>query len=216
MTTVHEPVPPATSRDAAAPPTAAAIEAAAPAAGPTIAWQIDVSLLGNPVQRRSLLRALALSAGLAASLVGLVILFATGEPRTAGTIAAVVAAATVALFVVGVLGFFVLIGTKQPYAYRMDDEGIEMINASRAAKRVHRTALILGFLAGRPGAVSAGAAGMATECVHCAWSEVKHLEDRAQDRAIYLRGDVFTRLWVFCTPENHATVRAFVLAHVRR
>ncbi len=74
----------------------------------------------------------------------------------------------------------------------------------------------IGFLAGRPGAVSAAAAGMATECVHCAWSEVKHLEDRAQDRAIYLRGDVFTRLWVFCTPENHATVRAFVLAHVRR
>jgi len=56
---------------------------------------------------------------------------------------------------------------------------------------------------------------MASESTYCAWADVKRLDDLSADRALFLRGGLLTKVYVFCTPENHAQVRAFVLAHAK-
>jgi hypothetical protein len=188
---------------------------ASPTSQDAMAWQVDVSVLGNRLVRRSLVRGFGLSAVLSALLIGGIFGFASGEAAIGLKAGGFAAAATVVLFVVGLLFYFLIVGARQPYAYRMDDAGIEMINASRAAKRVHRAAFVLGFLAGKPGAASAGAAAMASESMYCAWSEVKRVDDLPADRALFVRGGPLTKVYVFCTPENHAEVRAFVLAHAK-
>ena len=183
-----------------------------PASEEAIAWQNDVPVLGNRLMRAGLVRGCLLTVLICGGGLGGILGVASGDVATGLIAAGLGAAATLALFGCGVLGFLIIVGFRQPIAYRLDAGGARMVNASRAAKGVHRAALITGLLTGKSAGIAAGVGAMAGETRSCAWADVKTVEDHPADCALVVRGGLLSTLQVFCTPENYAQVRAFIYA----
>ncbi|MBI3097291.1 MAG: hypothetical protein HYY93_03460 [Planctomycetes bacterium] len=191
----------------AAPP---ALPATAPA--DVLAWQIDVSVLGNRLMRGSLVKGCLLTAALSATLLGAIFGFSSGEPVVALQAAGLAVAAVFVLFGLGFGGYLLLIGFYQPIAYRLDEDGVTMLNASRVAKGIHRTAVIAGLLGGNLAVAAAGASAERSETRSCSWKEARTVEDHPSDLTLVVRGGLLDTVQVFCTTENYAQVRNFILA----
>lgn len=183
---------------------------------PAFAWQIDVPILTNRFLRGNILKGTFWSAVLSGLIIGGVVGFASGNAEHGLIGAALAAAGTLAIVILGTIGFLCIIGFNQPIAYRLDNEGVVMLNASRAAKGVHRAALVLGFLRGNMAAMGAGAAAAASETKACDWSEAKTVEDFPAEQTLIVSGGLLSTIHIFCTQENHAAVRAFVLEKTSR
>lgn len=181
-----------------------------------LAWQIDVSLLGNRFLRGSIVSGFLLAAALTGLLLGAIFGFSSGDLMNGLLGFAIGAGASLALMTVGLMGFFVLVGFRQPIAYSLDSEGVRMLNASQTAKGIHRAALILGFLARKPSVIAAGATSMASETRSCLWDEARAVEEYPEERTLVVKGGLLSTVQVFCTPENYEQVRAFVLEHTKR
>ena len=185
---------------------------AEPAADEAVAWQIDVSVLGNRFLRGGIIKGCLVTTLLSALLLGGIIGLASGELVPALQAAGLAVAGVFLLFGVGLLGFLVLVGFHQPIAYRLDGNGVAMLNASRVAKGIHRTAIIAGILTGKPAAAIAGISAQASETRFCAWNEARTVEDYPAELTMVVRGGMLSTIQVFCTPENYAQVRDFIFA----
>lgn len=200
-------------------PVGGAAPAAPPPPAPSVSdglgWQIDVPVLGNRIMRGAIMKGCLLTVVISAVGLGAILGFASGEAETGLKAAGFAAAGALALFGLGFGGYLVLVGFNQPIAYRLDAEGITMLNASRVAKGVHRTATIAGLLAGNLSAVAAGSAAERSEVRQCAWAEVRFVEEHPSDLTLIVRGGMLSTIQVFCTPENYAQARDFIFSRVR-
>lgn len=110
------------------------------------------------------------------------------------------------LIFVSTLIFILLMGNRLPLRFRIDAEGLHMKSVSRRVRNINRTAMILGALAGKPGAVGAGAIGASQENTSIGWEELSKVRFHPADRVVFLKGGIFSRIRVYATPQNYESV----------
>ncbi len=186
-----------------------------PVSEEAIAWQVDVPFLGNRFLRAGLVNATIASVVLAALFVGGLLTFASKDISVGLTGAAGASVVTLILFGIGILGFLIIVGFYQPLAYRMTETGIVMLNASRAAKGVHRAALITGLLTGKHAGVAFGVSARASETRSCNWASARLVGDYPAENTIIITGGFLSTIQIFCTPQNYAQVRDFIKTRIK-
>ena len=117
------------------------------------------------------------------------------------------------LMVLGTLVFIVIMGNRVPMGFLIDGEGVRMRSISKRVKGINNTAIVLGLLAGKHGAVGAGALGRAQENCSIAWNELCKVRFYPAHRVIFLKGGFLSRIRVYCTPQNYPDVEQRIRSH---
>jgi hypothetical protein len=112
-----------------------------------------------------------------------------------------------------VLIYVAVMGNRVPIEFEVDARGARMRALSRRSKGIALAAIAAGGAAGNAGAVGAGIAARAQERTAVPWDELSEVRLFPEDRVIYLRGDAFSRLRLYCTADNYARVAAMVERH---
>jgi hypothetical protein len=101
-------------------------------------------------------------------------------------------------------------GNRLPLAFRVDALGVNMQSASKRVTNINRTAMVLGVLAGKPGMVGAGAIGASQENTTIAWQDLRKVCFHPVQQVIFLKGGIFSRIRVYCTPQNYPSVERLI------
>jgi len=170
---------------------------------PALKWQADMTLLTN----RFFLVDMAKCIGITMMVFGVIIITIFGMSGGAkGMVGALLLLALpLVLIVLGTLIFVAIMGNRLPMEFTIDSYGIRMKSISRRVAGINRTAIVLGILAGKPGAIGAGQLGRAQENTSIAWSELSKIRFYPDQRVIYLKGGFLSRIRVYCTPQNYPT-----------
>ncbi|MCE1237830.1 MAG: hypothetical protein LWW93_15880 [Hyphomicrobiales bacterium] len=179
--------------------------------GQTIAWEIDVPLLGNRLVVLAVAKAFFLAAFLMWAL--LAFLFAVqGEWDLIGTMAVFVFAITGGVVAVGLLAAALIFGNRLHYRFRLDDAGATCERADRRAARVDTLAVVLGVLSGKPGVVGSGLLSAAQASIHASWASVASVTPHPSLHAVGLANVWRTTVILYCPPERWQEILAFVAA----
>lgn len=119
-----------------------------------------------------------------------------------------------AFMVIGTLVFVLIMGNKVPMVFKMDARGVNMKAVSRRMQNINRGAILLGLLTRNPGAVGAGMAGRAQQDVTIQWNELREVHFYPAHRVIFLKGDIFSRIRLYCTPANYAVAEQIIRKHI--
>ena len=118
---------------------------------------------------------------------------------------------TVLLFV-GMLIFIVTMGNRVPMEFKIDGAGVRLQSVSKRIKVINRTAIVLGLLTGKPGAIGAGELGRTQEKWSIAWNEPSKVSYYPNQRVIFVNGGFLSKIRVYCTPENYSNVAGRIRA----
>jgi hypothetical protein len=182
---------------------------AAPAASPTLAWEIDIPLVTNAYMVRTMLRVSLGSAAVVAALVSMM-LAVQGAWDVIPPLLALFAAAGLGFFVLSLLIMLLVFGNRFKARFVVDAQGVRYETLDRVARAGNRAALAAGLLLGRPGAAGSGLLAMTQEDQALRWAGAFHAEVDAARRTITLRNGWRTLMMVYCTPDNFEAVRARV------
>lgn len=114
------------------------------------------------------------------------------------------------VMVVATLSYAVLVGNQTTMRFKISDLGVTMKIESKRLKAVNRLAVVLGLLARRPGAIGAGTVAMSQEETEIPWDELSQVRFYPADRVIFLRGDILSRIRVYCSPDNYDTAERMI------
>ncbi len=207
------PVTPATKSKTSDAPRSPA-EVPSPGSDACLNWQIEVKLLGNRFFLRDTCKWLAWS-----TLIGGILLVAIfGLAGGAGGVRAALLITLIGMAVMlfGTALFVAVMGNRMAFEFALDEAGVHMRSVSKRVKWINRLTLILGVLARKPSAAGAGAAAMSQEETTILWNDLSRTSYFPNDRAIFLRGDLLTRIRLFCKPENYALVEQTIRERGRR
>ena len=187
--------------------------------GPTarhdLAWEIDVPLLRAGMVGE-LARVFGLTAILMAALLS-VLFVATGEPGAIPAAAAMCVVVAAMLFGVGVLAMAVVFRGRMRFRYAITERGVRLETVDPTVRAVNRATIVVGVLAGRPGAVGTGLIARSQEAAEVEWSGAFRASFDEGRRTITFRNAWRRLLVVYATPEAWpaaaARVRAELAAH---
>jgi hypothetical protein len=108
--------------------------------------------------------------------------------------------------IMGTLIFALIMGNRLPMAFKVDAEGVNMKSVSSRVKNINRGAILVGLLARKPGVIGAGMAGRSQEETTIPWNELRKVDFYPAHRVIFLKGDIFSRIRLYCTPANYSAV----------
>lgn len=169
-----------------------------------LVWQIEVKLLGNRFFLRDTCKWMTWSTFIGGIL--LVAIFGLAGGAGGVRAAVLITLIGVALMLLSTGLFVALMGNKLAFEFALDEVGVHMKSVSRRVKWINRLTLILGVLARKPGVAGAGAAAMSQESTTIAWNELSRVSYFPNDQAIFLRGDLLTRIRLYCTAQNYTLV----------
>lgn len=179
--------------------------------GDACTWSHELRFLGNRFFHRDTVRWMAWSTAAIAVLFGLIFGLAAGP---GGLVAALVfTGAGLVLMVISVLIFAAVMGNRVTVDFVVDAAGARMKVRSARVKGVNWAAVLLGAARRNPAAAGAGLAGMSQERTEIAWNELREVRQYPAERVVWMRGDVFSRLRLYCTEENYARVCAIIERH---
>jgi hypothetical protein len=116
----------------------------------------------------------------------------------------------VVLIFLGTFIFVIIMGNRLPLAFRVDALGVNMRSVSKRVTHINRTAMVLGVLAGKPGMVGAGAIGASQENTTIPWQDLRKVCFHPVQQVIFLKGGIFSRIRVYCTPQNYPSVERLI------
>ncbi len=116
--------------------------------------------------------------------------------------------------IMGTLIFVLIMGNRVPMAFKIDAEGVHMTSNSKRIKNINRGVILLGLLAGKPGAVGAGMIGQSQEDATILWGELRKVHFYPTQRVIFLKGGIFSRIRIYCTTENYPTAELMIQKHM--
>jgi hypothetical protein len=171
-------------------------------------WEAEMTLLNNRFFLRDATKWLAMTMAVGAALL----LPIFGIPGGWGGIQAAMLILLIGLasMTMGTLIFALIMGNRLPMAFKVDAEGVNMKSVSRRMKNINRGAILLGLLARKPGVVGAGMAGRSQEDITIPWNELRKVHLYPAHRVIFLRGDIFSRIRLYCTPSNYALAEQYI------
>lgn len=176
---------------------------------PLLAWDITVPLLTNRFMLFDFARWMLLTYAAMALIACLIGLFARDMKVFIGILQlfGLICAGMTVLFVLIMLLFF---GNRMELAFAIDADGINALVASRRAKTGNRLAILLGILAGKPGAVGAGMLARDQENKRLEFSELRRVRFSPGPAVISLRDKWFMHVRLYCLPDNYAKAEALV------
>jgi hypothetical protein len=185
--------------------------AGAPQESDRCLWTFEMKLLGNRFFLRDTVRWI----GLSTAIIGVLFLALFGLAGGAENIplALGITVGALVLMSMSVLIYVAVMGNRVPIEFEVDARGARMRALSRRSKGIALAAIAAGGAAGNAGAVGAGIAARAQERTAVPWDELSEVRLFPEDRVIYLRGDAFSRLRLYCTADNYARVAAMVERH---
>jgi len=110
------------------------------------------------------------------------------------------------LLVVSTLLFAAIMGNRVPMEFQIGEGGVAMRSVSKRVKGINRLTMILGLLSGKPGAVGAGAIGASQENSSIPWDELRKVHCYPDQRVIFLKGGILSRIRLYCSAENYEAV----------
>jgi hypothetical protein len=174
-------------------------------------WEIDVPILTHPLMLVGFFKIFAIAGLLMWGLVSFIFLMQR-EYWLIGQMGLMTAAIVAGLMVVGALATLLFYRNRFHMRFTLDDKAALSEMRDTRARRVNRLAIVLGTLAGKPGAVGAGLIGEATASTHVAWPSVVSLRVYPRWNVIALGNSWRTIMLLFCEPKDYEAIRKFAEA----
>lgn len=178
-----------------------------------MAWECDVSLIGNPAIVGGMAKIVVIAGVLLFALVGGVIGAQDGIEAVV-PLAKMLVLVLAGLFVFLLLITLVFFGNRMRMAFVLDERGVLVEVLDGRAKAASRFAALVGTADGNPGVAGAGLITISDDKRSALWSSIAAVKYDAARHTITLRNRWRTVLHVFCTAENYQAVAAHVAAAV--
>jgi hypothetical protein len=176
---------------------------------PAFQWDVEMPLLTSRFFLYDMGKVVFWT-GLIVNLLLSVIFLAEGHLRGLQTVMgymALILAGMLLLFLLIALVFF---GNRYPCSFSVSAAGIGWESASGRAGAANRAAVVLGALAGSPGAAGAGLLAISGESRLDGWNEVRRVKKYPDERVITVMNGWRVTNRLYCTPENYAYVAQLV------
>ena len=173
-----------------------------------LVWQADMTLLNNRFFLADLVKWLGWT--LVISLAIFLPLFGIPGGVDGMWTALLMTGIGAVLLIFSTLLFVMIMGNRVPMEFTLNSDGIQMRSGSKRMKGINLIAILFGVLARKPGAVGAGALGMSGQNTRIAWNELRKIQFHPAQRVIFLKGGIFSRIRLYCTPQNYQAVAAMV------
>ena len=173
-------------------------------------WQAEMKLLTNRFFWGDMGKCLGLT--LLALLSFTIPIFLSSGAQKGLQGAVIILSIPTVLVLFGTLIFIVIMGNRVPMEFKIDSAGVRMQSVSKRIKGINRAAIVLGLLAGKPGAVGAGELGRTQEKCCIAWNELHKVRYYPNQRVIFVNGGFLSKIRVYCTPENYSNVAGRIRA----
>jgi hypothetical protein len=177
-----------------------------------LSWESALPLFSATMQRQWAGAMLA-TAGLMGLILG-VVFVVQGEWAVLLPMAGAVAACTAGLWVLGLVIMALLFRGSMRVRYTLSGAGLRCELVDRVARGSHRAAVVLGVLSGRGQLVGSGLIGLSRETEQVSWKGAFRARFDDRRHSILFRNGWRTLLWVQCTPDNYARVKAEVSRHM--
>jgi hypothetical protein len=183
-----------------------------PGAAPDrLQWEIDVPILTHPLMVLGFVKIFALAGFVMWAL--LAFMFAMqGDYKLIGQMALFTAAIVGGIMIVGALATLLFYRNRIHMRFTLDADAALAETLDTRVRRVNRLAILLGALAGKPGAVGAGLIGEATASTKAAWSSVAAVRTYPRWNVIGLGNSWRTTMYLFCPPAMYEAALAHVTA----
>lgn len=178
----------------------------APAA---IEWEYDIPLLTNRYMLAALAKAMVGGAAICIALVSTPLAM-QGEWDAIPDIALLFAMTGAGLLALGLLIMTLFFRNRIRTVFRVDGEGVQLREVDSRARSGNRAALVLGALAGQPGAAGTGVLAISQEHQSLAWTGAFAARFEPATRSIAFRNGWRTLMRIYCLPENYTAVCALV------
>jgi uncharacterized membrane protein YhdT len=174
-----------------------------------LAWDITVPLLTNRFMLADFARWMFLTYAAMALVACLIGFFVRNMKAFFGILQlfGLLCAGMTVLFVLIMLLFF---RNRMELAFAIDEDGVNALVASRKAKAGNRLAILMGVLAGKPGAVGTGLLARAQENTRLEFSELRWVRFSPAAAVISLRDKWFMHVRLYCRPDNYAQAEELV------
>jgi hypothetical protein len=167
-------------------------------------WEIGVSAV-HPLLLGGYVKIFSITALIMGTLLSF-LMAVSGSPDAILPILGMTLGITLGLFVLGVLGMMVVYRGGMIMRFTLNEGGARGQILDRRAAAVSTAAIVLGTLAGKPGAVGSGLIAKTTSDQRAAWKAIVKARYYPRWRAIALANSWRTVLVVFCPPERYEAV----------
>ncbi len=168
-------------------------------------WSVRVPLLTN----RVILTQMVWWAGITALLCGAIfggILMSEDGLEALPTVLLIMAAIFGSLIVLAVLVMGLFFFNRMTLRFRVDADGIKMATGDAKVRAANTAAIILGALAGKPGAMGAGLAGRSQEKDCVAWSDIRRWRTLADLHAVAAHRGFPGPLYIYAPADRYAAL----------
>ncbi|HRK24334.1 MAG TPA: hypothetical protein PLQ11_05205 [Beijerinckiaceae bacterium] len=180
-----------------------------------LSWDLAVPLVTHPLMLINIVKAFFFS-GLIMALLLSFLIGITGSPEQIPMIIGISFAAAGGIGIVGTAAAALIYRNRMNMHFLLNDRGARAIITDTTARNVSILTIILGVLAGKPGAVGTGLITLSDRDRHAGWRGVVNVRYHPKHHAISLANSWRTVLILFCTPENYEKVAAYVAAATAR
>ena len=174
----------------------------------TLVWQVEAKLLNNRFFLGDMIKTTTITMAVCAAIF--IPLFGISGGLKGVEAALIFLCIPLVLILLGTLIFVLIMGNRLPMEFTIDRDGINMKSISRRVTNINRTAMILGALSGKPGAVGAGALGASQENTTILWPDLSKVRFYQKDNVIFLKGGILSRIRLYCLPQNYAQVSQMI------
>lgn len=188
---------------------AAAADTAGKLPAGDIHWDMEVPLASHPLMLASIVKAFFF-AGLIMALLLSFLIGLTGSPEQIPMIIGISFAAAAGIGVVGTLAAALIYRNRIDMHFVLDKRGARAIVTDKTARNVSIAAIVLGTLAGKPGAVGTGLITLSDRDRFAGWNGIVKARYHPRWNAVALANSWRTVLILFARPENYAAVAAYV------
>ena len=177
--------------------------------GRPLVFETEVRLLTNRYMLYDFVRWMGLTYAAMGIIAGIIGLAVGDMDAFVGVVSlfAMICAGMTVLFILIMLLFF---GNRLKMAFRIDAAGVAAQVVSRRARAGNRLAIVLGTLAGNPGATGAGLVARSQENIRFDFADIRRVRYDAARGVISLRDKWFRRLRIYCPQGRYAEAARLV------
>ena len=174
-----------------------------------ITWEVDIPLISNPNILGAWVKAMGATYLLSMLVLGTVFL-GTGEWRQLPLLAGMFLLVVAGLTLVGLLIMLLVLGNRFRAQFEIDKQGVRYTALDRRARSLARLAVLAGALGGSAQTAGAGLLAVSQEEVALGWKGIFSTRCQPRRCTIVLRNQWRTLMFLYCTPQNYADVKAWV------
>lgn len=178
---------------------------------PALDWCIDVGLVTEPLMLAAYLKVMVIAAFVMGALLSFLMVLG-GNAEAIVPMLELVGIAMAVIMVLSLFAAVVVMGNRFSIRFIVDERGVRQLTIDRRASAASTAAVVVGVLAGSPGATGAGLIAKSQADRSTAWSGIVSVRYHPSRRAISLSNSWRTVMQIFCTPENYEAVAARVAA----